>query len=150
MPPDYVFQHAACLRMGTVLRAGPGDIAVIMQSTVTVELPRPGCKLELVPGQTLYSRHVPDLAQAVRFHLHGTSRESDLRRGVSMLLVALDPTLKWLKEGTPSVMETRIDEWLDQNTAIALGTMPPGMMRRDIYAPLNSVWREGPERTPHC
>ncbi|MFN3668134.1 MAG: hypothetical protein ACK4VY_02405 [Brevundimonas sp.] len=143
--PDYIFQHAVCFRSGPVLRAGAGDIALIMQSTLTVKVPGLGW-VELTPGQTLYSHHVADLPGTMKLHLEEHSDVSDLRFALGLVLIGGDSKIRKLADQYPGYVEGHVDVWLNQHTAFAVGTLPKQMMIRDSIAPLNgavAAWRAG-------
>lgn len=145
MAPDYVFQHAHCFRSGPVLRPGPGDIALIMQSTLTVKIPGQGW-VDLTPGITLYSHHVADLPGTMKCHLEGNSDGSDLRFALGLALIGSDHAIRGLADQYPGYVEGHVDVWLNEHTAFAVGTLPDQMMIRDINAPLNgavAAWRAG-------
>lgn len=142
---DYIFQHAYCFRSGPVLRPGAGDIALIMQSTLTVKVPGLGW-VELTPGQTLYSHHVADLPGTMKLHLEEHSDVSDLRFALGLVLIGGDSKIRELADQYPGYVEGHVDVWLNQHTAFAVGTLPKQMMIRDSIAPLNgavAAWRAG-------
>lgn len=145
MAPDYIFQHAHCFRCGLVLRPGPGDIALIMQSTLTVKIPGRGW-VELTPGQTLYSHHVTDLPGTMKLHLEEHGGVSDLRLALGLVLIGGDKNFRVLADKYPGYIEGHVDVWLDEHTAFAVGTLPVSMMERYVDAPLNGAvmaWRAG-------
>lgn len=145
MAPDYVFQHAHCFRSGPVLRPGSGDIALIMQSTLTVKIPGRGW-VELTPGQTLYSHHVADLPGTMKLHLEEHGDVSDLRLALGLVLIGGDTNFRALADQYPGYIEGHVDVWLNKHTAFAVGTLPVSMMERDVDAPLNGAvmaWRAG-------
>lgn len=145
MAPDYVFQHAHCFRSGPVLRPGPGDIALIMQSTLTVKIPGQGW-VDLTPGITLYSHHVADLPGTMKCLLEEDGGVSELRLALGLVLIGGDHAIRGLAEQYPGYVEGHVDAWLNEHTAFAVGTLPKQMMVRDAGAPLNgavTAWRDG-------
>ena len=127
------------------MRPGPGDIALIMQSTLTVKIPGQGW-VDLKPGITLYSHHVADLPATMKYHLEGGSDVSDLRFTLGLVLIGGDTNIRGLADQYPGYVEGHIDAWLNEHTAFAVGTLPKQMMVRESGAPLNgavTAWRDG-------
>ena len=135
----YVFEHTECLRERKLFRPGGDGFALIAQNPVQLIGPH-GEVRSFVPGATLFNQLTDDLEAGLRTMLSGTAARSAARFGVSWI-IAHRRGGRRLPGGVLMHDEDRIDDWLDMNTAVLHGTLPP-TLRPDVEpGPFNDLSR---------
>lgn len=138
----YVFEHTECLRERGRFMPGGGGFALIAQNPVQLIGPH-GSVQQFVPGATLYNHLTDDLEGALKNLLSGTAASSKARFGASWV-IAHRHGRRSLASSELVHDEGLIDEWLDANTAVLHGVLPP-TLRPDVEpGPFNALavwWR---------
>lgn len=137
----YVFEHTECLRERKLFRPGGDGFALIAQNSVQLIGPH-GEVRNFVPGATLFNQLTDDLEAALSTMLSGTAATSAARFGVSWIIAQRRDDR--LLPGDNMHNEDRIDDWLDSNTAVLHGVLPP-TLRPDVdpgaFNDLPSRWQ---------